>query len=57
MQKRFCACGHMVLVRYLSNNGSWQPLFLVSQHPPRRHKIHVCHCPNCGAPLSINSLR
>jgi hypothetical protein len=57
MQKRFWTCGHMVLVRYLSTNGSWQPLFMVSQRLPQQHKITVSSCPKCGAPLNIHDLR
>ena len=57
MQKRFCSCGHMLFVRYLSNNGSWLPLFIVNQHPPVQKKINVSSCPSCGAPLNINALR
>lgn len=46
----------MLFVRYLSNNGSWLPLFIVNQHPPVQKKINVSSCPNCGAPLNINAL-
>ena len=57
MQKRFCSCGHMFLVRYLSSNGLWQPLFIQTQQPRVQTKITVSVCPSCGAALSIHSLR
>ena len=47
----------MVLVRYLSANGIWQPLFMTSQRLPQQQKITVSSCPKCGAPLDIHNLR
>ena len=57
MQKRFCSCGHMVLVRYISANGTWMPLFMLNQRLPQQKKITVADCPKCGIPLSIHNLR
>ena len=57
MQQRYCICGHMVLVRYFSQNGSWKPLFITCQRLPGQQKISVVTCPNCGAPLSIHTLQ
>ncbi len=57
MQKRYCVCGHLVLVRYLPQNGLWRTLFLSPQRLPRQKKIHVSVCPNCGLPLDIHTLR
>ena len=55
MQKRFCSCGHMVMVNYRFEGGVWKPLML-----PRgkvRQKSSLVACPACGAPLSIHTLR
>ena len=55
MQKRFCTCGHAVLVTYVSHNGAWKPR-LVANSRARRRSVAPC-CPGCGAPLDINRLR
>ncbi len=47
----------MVLVRYLSYNGTWQPWFIVNQRLPHQQKISISNCPSCGAPLNIHALR
>lgn len=57
MQKRFCTCGHMVFVRYITANGFWKPLFMLNQRLPQQMKITVSSCPKCGTPLDIHTLR
>lgn len=55
MQKRFCTCGHMVMVRYQCANGEWRPQVIARGRVKRRSCGQVC--PSCGSPLSIHTLR
>ena len=57
MQKRFCTCGHMVLVKYLCNGGTWKPLVIVDRRAAPRQRNTLSTCPGCGSPLNIHSLR
>ncbi len=57
MQKRFCTCGGMVLVEYLSKNGKWVPVFITEQNKCTHSKIFVATCPSCGTPINIHALR
>lgn len=55
MQKRFCSCGHMILVRYQRRMGVWLPQ--VIENKKLHDKRQLPECPACGAPLSIHCLR
>lgn len=55
MQKRFCSCGHMVMVRYECRKGVWMPHVIESKKVQRKNSNPVC--PVCGSPLSIHTLR
>lgn len=55
MQKRFCTCGHMVLVHYHRVGDLWRPQVLTSGKV--RRKSSQIACPACGAPLNIHTLR
>lgn len=55
MQKRFCICGHMVMVRYIYCNGGWQPQVIPGDKVEQKTGNNVC--PACGNPLSIHTLR
>lgn len=54
MQKRFCSCGHMVMVRYVCHDGVWQPRMRVRSKARRRCSGFTC--PACGSPLTIHTL-
>jgi hypothetical protein len=55
MQKRFCSCGHMIVVRYQRRMGVWLPQ--VIENKKVRNNIPLPSCPACGTPISIHSLR
>ncbi|MDL2216403.1 hypothetical protein LJB81_01555 [Desulfovibrio sp. OttesenSCG-928-M14] len=55
MQKRFCDCGHMVLVNYRCERGIWKPQVLLQSRA--RQKSVKNTCPICGSPLNIHTLR
>lgn len=57
MQKRFCTCGQVILVDYVSRNGAWKPLMLAGQKTSVRRKGPQTSCPGCGTPLDIDRLR
>ncbi|MBG0775315.1 MAG: hypothetical protein H0S85_02650 [Desulfovibrionaceae bacterium] len=54
MQKRFCACGRAVYVRYGWTGAVWTPEFIFSA---RDNGARLAHCPACGRSLEIDSLR
>ncbi len=57
MQKRFCTCGQVILVNYVSRNGAWKPLILAGRKTSLRRKGPQTCCPGCGTPLDIDRLR
>ena len=57
MQKRFCTCGQVILVDYVSRNGAWKPLILAGRKTSVRRKGPQTCCPGCGTPLDIDRLR
>lgn len=55
MQKRFCSCGHMIMVRYHRRHGVWMPQVLEANKV--KGKRELPECPACGNPLTIHFLR
>jgi hypothetical protein len=56
MQKRFCTCGYLVLVRYENSRGKWH-CRLINGRKAARKISGVTVCPACGCVLNINTLR
>ena len=55
MQKRFCTCGQMIMVRYQYKKGMWRPEVIPGNRVERRTGNFVC--PSCGSPVSIHTLQ
>lgn len=55
MQKRFCSCGHMVLVTYRCEKGVWRPKVFTRGLARRTDTTGLC--PVCGNALNIHTLR